>query len=512
MEPKPYCDAHDTLKSTRPPPGEFPFTRGLHSMQYAKRLWTMRQYAGFGDSAESNKRYHYLLSQGITGLSVAFDLPTQMGYDSDAPEARGEVGRVGVALCTLDDMRVLLDKLPLDQVSTSMTINATALILLAFYIAVAEERGVAREKLRGTIQNDLLKEYMARGTYIFPPQPSLRITTDIFEFCAQELPEWNTISISGYHIREAGSTAVHEIAFTLSNGCAYVEAALRRNLNIDSFAPRLSFFFNVHNHFMEEVAKFRAARHIWAHLMRERFHAQNPKSWQLRFHAQTAGSTLIASQIETNAVRVTLQCLAAVLGGAQSIHTNSQDEALGLPTEEAARLALRTQQIIAFETGITELTDPLGGSYECEKRTDALIRDAGILMADIESRGGAVAALEAGFQQELIQQAAYAYQTEIENSKRIIVGQNAFQETNAQSPPVLKIDSAVEKRQVVRLLQFKAKRNEDQLKQVLKGLDRAAAEDANLLGSVLSAVKVGATLGEIIAVLEKRFGRFRPQF
>lgn len=477
---------------------------------YTHKPWTMRQYAGFGDAASSNARYRYLLSQGITGLSIAFDLPTQMGFDSDHELAAGEVGRVGVAISSLEDMEIVLNQIALDQVSTSMTINATAGILLAFYLAVAEKQGVEKKKLKGTIQNDILKEYIARGTYIFPPKPSLKLTTDIFEFCRGEVPEWNTISISGYHIREAGSTAVQEIAFTLADGLTYVNAALARGLSIDDFAPRLSFFFNVHNNFMEEVAKFRAARQLWAKLIREKYHPKNPKSLLLRFHAQTAGSTLIPVQVDTNVVRVTLQCLAAVLGGAQSIHTNSRDEALGLPTEEAATLALRTQQVIANESGITALIDPLGGSYALESLTTHLENEAKALIDTLFKRGGVVSCIEQQFQQDMIQQAAYDYQMEIEKKQRVVVGLNAFQEGASLNTPILKIDPKVEGEQKTRLKKYKAQRNAARLEEVRKELLQAAQEDKNLMPFIFKSVKENVTLGEIIHTLEAVYGRYRP--
>jgi methylmalonyl-CoA mutase N-terminal domain/subunit len=490
--------------------GQFPYTRGVHPTMYQKKVWTMRQYAGFGDAAASNARYRYLLSQGITGLSIAFDLPTQMGYDSDHSLAQGEVGKVGVAISSLEDMGIVLHGLPLAEISTSMTINATASILLCLYIAEADARNVARNKLRGTIQNDVLKEYIARGTYIFPPVPSLKIASDIFEFCKTEVPEWNTISISGYHIREAGSTAVQEVAFTIANGLTYVQAALDKGLPIDDFAPRLSFFFNVHNDFLEEVAKFRAARRLWAKLINDRFAPKNPKSAMLRFHAQTAGSTLIASQVDTNVVRVTLQCLAAALGGAQSIHTNSRDEALGLPTQEAATLALRTQQIIANESGITSVVDPFGGSEAIEQKTDEIEKSALALIESIDARGGVVACIQAGWQQDLIQQAAYEYQMEIENKKRIIVGLNGFNEKSLVSPPVLAIDENIEKDQVGRLTRFKTNRNKTQVEAARKQLEAAAREDRNILPFVLTAVKTHLTLGEISDCLVGVYGRYKP--
>lgn len=510
MTTKNCYSKEDTPDIQLSPPGQFPFTRGIHASMYTQKPWTMRQYAGFGDAKSSNERYRYLLSQGITGLSIAFDLPTQMGFDSDHDLAQGEVGRVGVAISSLEDMEIVLDQIELDQVSTSMTINATAGILLSFYLAVAEKKGIDKKKLRGTIQNDILKEYIARGTYVFPPQPSLKITTDIFEFCKQEVPEWNTISISGYHIREAGSTAVQEVAFTLADGLTYVEAALERGLTIDEFAPRLSFFFNVHNNFLEEVAKFRAARQLWAKLIQERYHPKNPKSLLLRFHAQTAGSSLIPVQVDTNVVRVTLQCLAAVLGGAQSIHTNSKDEALGLPTEEAATLALRTQQVIGHETGLCQIVDPLGGSYALESLTQQIEEESKILIDSLNGQGGVVSCIEKQVQQNLIQQAAYDYQMEIESKHRIMVGLNAFQNEKSSLPPILKIDPKVETEQVARLKSFKAQRDLKKVESRKSDLIRAAKEGTNLMPFIFQAVKDSVTLGEITQSLETVYGRYRP--
>lgn len=510
MNKKQLYTTEDTQGLNLQKPGEFPFTRGIHPSMYTQKSWTMRQYAGFGDARSSNERYRYLLSQGTTGLSIAFDLPTQMGFDSDHELAQGEVGRVGVAISSLEDMEIVLDQIQLDQVSTSMTINATAGILLSFYMAVAEKKGIDKKKLRGTIQNDILKEYIARGTYIFPPKPSLKITTDIFEFCKNEVPEWNTISISGYHIREAGSTAVQEIAFTLADGLTYVDAAIARGLSIDDFAPRLSFFFNVHNDFLEEVAKFRAARQLWAKLIKEKYQPKNPKSLLLRFHAQTAGSTLIPVQIDTNVVRVTLQCLAAVLGGAQSIHTNSRDEALGLPTEDAATLALRTQQVIANETGLAALIDPLGGSFALESMTNTLEKESLALIEAMNQRGGVVACIEQQFQQNLIQQAAYDYQMDIETKKKCIVGLNAFQDGNSSNPPILKIDPNVEKEQSARLQSYKGRRNLKRVDEAKNAIVRAAKQEENLMPFIFKAVKESVTLGEIVAALETVYGRYRP--
>ncbi len=490
-------------------PGTYPFTRGVYPSMYRGRFWTMRQYAGFSTAAESNRRYRYLLEQGQTGLSVAFDLPTQIGYDSDDPLATGEVGKVGVAIDSLADMEVLLDGIPLDRVSTSMTINATAAVLLAMYLAVARKQGVPWEKVTGTIQNDILKEYMARGTYRFPPAPSLRLITDIFAFCNAEVPRFNTISISGYHIREAGSTAVQELAFTLADGIEYVRAAVSAGLDVDSFAPRLSFFFNAHNDFFEEVAKFRAARRIWARMMRERFGATNPKAWTLRFHTQTAGSTLTAQQPENNVVRVALQALAAVLGGTQSLHTNSRDEALALPTEESARIALRTQQIIAHETGVADVADPLGGSWYVEHLTDELERRATDLIDEIEAMGGALAAIEAGFQQRHIAEAAYRAQRAIEEGDRVVVGVNTFTVDEESPIPTLKVDESVEARQVERLRELRASRDTAAVDHALATLEDAARGGANLMPPIVAAVESYATIGEISATLVRVFGEYR---
>ncbi|HEX4441116.1 MAG TPA: methylmalonyl-CoA mutase family protein [Thermoanaerobaculia bacterium] len=493
-----------------PVPGEYPFRRGISAEMYRARYWTMRQYAGFGSARESNLRYRYLLEKGQTGLSVAFDLPTQMGYDSDDPIARGEVGKVGVAIATIEDMRILTEGLPLDRVSISMTINSTASILLALLLAVARERDVSWDTLSGTVQNDLLKEYVARGTYIFPPRPSLKITTDIFAFCAKEVPRWNTISISGYHIREAGSTAVQEVAFTLSNAIAYVEAALASGLAIDDFAPRLSFFFNAHSNFFEEVAKFRAARQLWAEIARDRFGAKDPRSWKLRFHAQTAGSTLTAQQPDVNVVRVAVQALSAVMGGAQSLHTNSKDEALALPTEDSARLALRTQQVLAYETGVADVSDPLGGSHLVETWTDEIRSRAKALMAKIESLGGAVAAIEQGFLQREIEEAAYVAQKEIEDGRRIVVGVNALRE-ESQPPPILTVDPAIEEEQVARLKAFRASRDGAAARDALAALERDAAENRNVMPGLIAAVSAKATLGEIVKSLKRVYGEHVPQ-
>ena len=493
-----------------PAPGEFPFTRGISREMYRERYWTMRQYAGFGSARDSNRRYRYLLEQGQTGLSVAFDLPTQMGYDSDDPMARGEVGKVGVAIATIEDMRLLTEGLPLESVSISMTINSTAAILLALLLAVARERGVAWEKLSGTVQNDLLKEYIARGTYIFPPRPSLKLTTDIFEFCGAEVPRWNTISISGYHIREAGSTAVQEVAFTLSNAIAYAGAALARGLGIDDFAPRISFFFNAHANFFEEVAKFRAARRLWAEIARSRFGAKDPRSWRLRFHTQTAGSTLTAQQTDVNAVRVALQALSAVLGGTQSLHTNAADEALALPTESSARLALRTQQVIAHETGVADVADPLGGSLLVEEWTEEIANRARALITRIDSLGGAVAAIESGFFAREIEEASDAAQRELEEGRRLVIGVNAFREEEDSGPPLLTVNPRIEEEQVERLRAFRAARDARSCEESLEELRAAAREDRNLVPSILLAVQSSATLGEVVAALKTVWGEYRP--
>ncbi len=488
-------------------PGEYPYTRGVQPTMYRGRLWTMRQYAGFGTAEESNRRYKYLLQQGQTGLSVAFDLPTQIGYDSDDPHSVGEVGKVGVAIDTLQDMEILFDGIPLDKVSTSMTINATAAILLAFYIALAEKRGIPKKELRGTIQNDILKEYIARGTYIFPPRPSLRLITNIFEYCAQEVPKWNTISISGYHIREAGSTAVQEVAFTLADGIAYVQAAIDAGLDVDRFAGRLSFFFNAHNDLLEEVAKFRAARRIWAKIMKEKFNAQNPRSMMLRFHTQTGGSTLTAQQPDNNIVRVTIQTLAAVLGGTQSLHTNSRDEALGLPTEESVRIALRTQQIVAHESGVTATVDPLAGSYYIEDLTDRIEEEVWKYLDKIEQLGGMVEAIEKGFIQKEIQDAAYKYQKEIEQKKRILVGVNEY--TVDEEPPkeILKVDPRLREVQVQKLQQLRQSRDERQVQKTLSAIKEAAGDESqNLMPFIVEAARAYATLGEISNALRDVFG------
>ncbi|HNR67025.1 MAG TPA: methylmalonyl-CoA mutase family protein [bacterium] len=491
-------------------PGDYPYTRGVQPTMYRGRLWTMRQYAGFGTAEESNARYKYLLSQGQTGLSVAFDLPTQIGYDSDDPHSVGEVGKVGVAIDTLGDMEILFDGIPLDQVSTSMTINAPAAVLLAFYIAVAEKQGVSKDKLRGTIQNDILKEYIARGTYIFPPKPSIRLITDIFAFCSIEVPNWNTISISGYHIREAGSTAVQEVAFTLADGIEYVKAALAAGLDIDDFAGRLSFFFNSHNDLLEEVAKFRAARRVWARVMQEKFHARNPKSLMLRFHTQTAGSTLTAQQPDNNIVRVAIQTLAAVLGGTQSLHTNSRDEALSLPSEESVRIALRTQQIVAYESGVADTIDPLGGSYAIEALTDRIEEETWAYLDKIESVGGMVHAIEAGYPQKEIQDAAYGVQKQIEAGERVVVGVNKFTVKEDAPKGLLRVDPRLRQVQIEKLQQVRAGRSAAELEKSLHELQTAARDSSqNLLPVILQAVQNYATLGEICNVLRQEFGEYR---
>jgi methylmalonyl-CoA mutase N-terminal domain/subunit len=510
IEIKGAYDRSDAPAEPASPAGEFPFTRGVQETMYRGQLWTMRQYAGFGTAAESNRRYKYLLAQGGKGLSVAFDLPTQMGRDSDHLMALGEVGRVGVAIDSLEDMRVLFDGIPLAEVSTSMTINATAATLLALYQAVGEDQGVAVKDLRGTIQNDILKEYIARGTYIYPPASSMRLITDTFTYASREMPQWNTVSISGYHIREAGSDAVQEVAFTLADGMAYVEAALTAGLDVDEFAPRLSFFFNVHNNFIEEVAKFRAARSLWARIMRDKFGAKNPKSQMLRFHSQTAGVTLQAQQPLVNIVRVTLQALAAVLGGTQSLHTNSYDEALGLPTEEAARIALRTQQVVGHEAGVADFIDPLGGAWAVESLTAEIERRVTDYFARIEELGGMVRAIEAGFPQHEIERRAYEHQRAVERSERIVVGVNEFVLAEEPAIPVATIDPALEAEQVERVRALRARRNAAEVTRALKALDDAAAGTANLVVPIVGAVKALATVGEIADVMRARFGEYHP--
>jgi len=490
-------------------PGDYPYTRGVQPTMYRGRLWTMRQYAGFGDAEESNRRYKYLLKNGQTGLSIAFDLPTQIGYDSDNSMSHGEVGKVGVAIDSLKDMEILFEGIPLDKVSTSMTINAPAAVLLAMYIAVAEKQGVPANKLNGTIQNDILKEYIARGTYIFPPLPSMRLITDIFEFCSKELPRWNTISISGYHIREAGSSAIQEIAFTLANGIAYVDAAVKKGLDVDNFAPRLSFFFNAHNDLFEEIAKFRAARKLWAKIMKERFGAKNPKSLMLRFHTQTAGCTLTAQQPDNNIIRVTLQALAAVLGGTQSLHTNSRDEALSLPSQKSVRIALRTQQVIGHESGVTETVDPLAGSYYIETMTREIEDEVMVYIDKIDKLGGAPKAIENGFVQREIQNSAYQYQKDIEDKKKIIVGVNQFQSEEETMKDLLKVNPKIEKQQVEKLEDTKKSRAGNEVNKKLKELKKAANTDKNLMPFIIDCVKSYATLGEICDQLRDVFGEYK---
>ncbi|HEV2913163.1 MAG TPA: methylmalonyl-CoA mutase family protein [Pyrinomonadaceae bacterium] len=490
-------------------PGEYPYTRGIRRNMYRGRLWTMRQYAGYATAEESNARYKYLLAQGTTGLSVAFDLPTQIGLDSDDPLAIGEVGKVGVAIDSLEDMQRLLEGIPLDSVSTSMTINATASTLLCLYLAVARKQGVTFERVNGTIQNDILKEYIARGTYIYPPAPSLRLVTDTFSFCAREVPNWNMISISGYHIREAGATAVQEVAFTLADAIAYVEAALAAGLEVDEFAPRLSFFFNAHNNLLEEIAKFRAARRLWARIMRERFHARDPRSMMLRFHTQTAGSTLTAQQPEVNVVRTTIQALAAVLGGTQSLHTNALDEALALPTESAARVALRTQQVIAHEAGVADTVDPLAGSYAIEHLTSEIERRAEAYLEKIDAMGGVLRAIEAGYVQREIQEAAYQYQRAVERGESVIVGVNRFQSEQEMAMPLLRVDPSIEQAQVERLRALRARRDNQRVEVALIGLEEAARGTENLLPRILACVEAYATVGEISHRLRRVWGEYR---
>jgi len=490
-------------------PGEYPFTRGIQPTMYRGRLWTMRQYAGFGTAEETNRRFRYLLEQGQTGLSVAFDLPTQIGYDSDAPEAHGEVGKVGVAIDSLEDMERLLDGIPLDRVSTSMTINATATILLCMYVAVAEKQGVPPDKVSGTVQNDILKEYIARGTYIFPPGPSMRLITDLFAFCAERMPRWYPISISGYHIREAGATAAQELSFTLADGVAYVEAAVKAGLDVDAFACQLSFFFACHNNFFEEVAKFRAARRLWASLMRERFGAKNPQSWMLRFHTQTAGVTLTAQQPENNIVRVALQALAAVLGGTQSLHTNSRDEALGLPTEESARIALRTQQVIAYESGAADAVDPLGGSYYVESLTDRLEEEARRYLARVDALGGMLRAIEIGYVQKEIQEAAYREQAQVERKAKIVVGLNEYATAQEAKIPVFRVDARIEEERRRHVHELRRRRDNSVVERTLAELEASARGDVNLLPPLLAAVKAYATIGEICTRLRRVFGEHR---
>jgi methylmalonyl-CoA mutase N-terminal domain/subunit len=510
IEIKPVYDADDAPEALELP-GEYPFTRGPYKDMYRGRAWTIRQYAGFASAEETNQRFRYLLDRGQMGLSVAFDLPTQLGYDSDDPRAAGEVGRTGVAIDSLADMELLFDGIPLDEVSTSMTINAPAALLLLLYELVAEEQGVSGDRLRGTVQNDVLKEYIARGNYIFPPRPSMRITTDLFAYCAGRIPRWNTISISGYHIREAGSTAVQELAFTLANGIAYCQAAIDAGLSPDEFGERLSFFFNAHNHFFQEVAKFRAARRLWARIMRERFGATNPKAWALRFHAQTGGSTLTAQQPDNNVVRVAVQALSAVCGGAQSIHTNGYDEALALPSEHAVHIALRTQQLLAHEAGGTDTADPLGGSYFIEALTDELEAKAWELIESIDDLGGAVAAIERGFVQEEIEQAAFRWQQEVEAGERIIVGVNKFTEGDEEAIELHRLDPAAEQRQLERTARVRAERNADEAERALAAVRDAAQGDANLLVPMREALRARCTIGEICNALRDEFGLYDAQ-
>jgi len=490
-------------------PGQYPFTRGVYPTMYRARLWTMRQYAGFGTAEETNTRFKYLLDHGQTGLSAAFDLPTQIGYDCDHPLSQGEVGKAGVSVSTLQDMEILFDGIPLDKVTTSMTINAPATVLLAMYIAVGEQQGVPKARLGGTTQNDILKEFVARGMYAFPPKPSMRLVNDIFEYCSENMPRWNTISISGYHIREAGATAIQEIAFTLADGIAYVEAAVKKGLNLDEFARRLSFFFAAQNNFLEEIAKFRAARRLWAKILRDRFGAKNPRSWLLRFHTQTSGATLTAQQPNNNVVRVAFQALASVLGGTQSLHTNSFDEAYALPSEEAVRIALRTQQIIAYESGVADTIDPLAGSYYIEYLTDRIEEEAMKYIGKIDSMGGAVAAIEKGYVQREIVESAYRYQKEIESKEKVVVGVNQFTTEEKTPIPILRVDPAVEKRQIERLNRTKRKRNNAKVNSTLDELRRAAEGAQNLMPVILEAVKAYASLGEICGVLKEVFGEYR---
>ncbi len=491
-------------------PGEFPFTRGIYPEMYRSRLWTTRQYAGFSSAEESNRRYHYLLNQGVMGLSVAFDLPTQIGYDSDNSMAEGEVGRVGVPISTVDNMKSLFTDIPLDKISTSMTINATAAILLAKYIVIAEDQGIAPDKLRGTIQNDILKEYVARGTYIYPPESSMRLVTDIFQFCARHMPKWNTISISGYHIREAGSTAAQELAFTLANGIAYVQSAVDSGLNVDQFGARLSFFFNAHNGFLTEIAKFRAARRLWATTMKNRFGATNPKAMLCRFHTQTGGSTLTAKQIDNNIVRTTIQALSAVLGGTQSLHTNSRDEALSLPSEEAAQIALRTQQIIALETGLTEHPDPFGGSYIVEEMTDTIEREAQAIITEIDKLGGAVKAIEQGWIQNEISSSAYAYQRGIDDGSNTVIGINKFIDDDQADPEIMEVSKTSAELQRKQVSNFKKDRDISQVTNQLKKLSQKAAGPDNLLPPIIECVKKRCSLGEIADSLRSVFGEYTP--
>ena len=498
--------------ASEPMPGEFPFTRGIQRSMYRGRLWTMRQYAGFGTARESNERYRYLLAHGQTGLSVAFDLPTQMGYDSDSPQAAGEVGRTGVAIATIDDMATLFDAIAQDEVSVSMTINAPASILLAFYLALARRRGAPFATLNGTSQNDVLKEYAARGTYIYPPKPSMRLVTDLMAYCAREVPQWNTISVSGYHIREAGATAAQELAFTLCNGRAYVRAAIDAGLDVDRVAPRISFFWNAHNDFFEEIAKFRAARSLWAHVVRDEFGAKDPKSWMMRFHTQTGGSTLTAQEPDNNVVRVTLQALAAVLGGTQSLHTNGKDEALALPTEASAKVALRTQQIIAYESGVASVADPLGGSYYVERLTSELAKAAQAIVDEVDARGGAIAVIESGWMQGQIADSAYRAQQAVERGDAVVVGVNRFGEPDAPATqvPLQRIDPSIERAQQERLAAFRAKRDGEKVARMLADVKRAAGSDTPLMPVFVDAVDAGCTLGEVCDAMRAVFSTHQP--
>ena len=487
-------------------PGEYPYTSGIYKDMYRKKLWTMRQYSGFSSAEKSNERYRYLLKQGVTGLSIAFDLPTQTGYDSDHELAFGEVGKVGVPICTIEDMQILLNKIPLDKVSISMTINSTAIIILGFLIVVAEKNNYPIHKLKGTVQNDILKEYIARGTYIFPPKNSMKLVTDIFEYCNEHLPYWNTISVSGYHIREAGSNAVEELAFTFSNAIAYVQSAINRGLNINDFGSRISFFFNCHNYFFEEISKFRAARKIWAKIMKERFNATNEKALLCRFHVQTAGSSLQAQQIDNNIVRTTLQAMSSIIGGTQSLHTNSKDEALSLPTEEAAKVALRTQQIIAYESGAADVVDPLAGSYYIENLTNEIEKQVFDLIDTIENMGGAIKAIENNYQENKISESAYKYQTKIEEKSQIIVGTNKFKEDEEKMNTTLKIDKKATDNQLQRLIAFKNKRDSNLVNVALKNLDNKINTESNLLPPIINCIKANCTLGEITTIMKNHFG------
>ncbi len=511
IEVKPVYTAEDVAGLELEPPGEFPFTRGPYATMYRGRPWTIRQYAGFGSAEETNARFHYLLERGQTGLSTAFDLPTQLGYDSDDPRAAGEIGRTGVAIDSIADLEILFDRIPLGEVSTSMTINAPAALLLLLYELVAEEQGVPRERLRGTVQNDILKEYVARGNYIFPPRPSMRLTTDLFAYCSERLPSWNTISISGYHIREAGSTAVQEIAFTLANGLAYCRAAVEAGLSPDEFGERLSFFFNAHNDFFQEVAKFRAARRLWAKLLRDRLGVTNPRALALRFHAQTGGSTLTAQQPENNIVRVAIQALSAACGGAQSIHTNSFDEALALPTERAARIALRTQQILQHEAGATETADPLGGAYFLEALTDELEARALELVDRIEEQGGAVAAIEQGFVQAEIEEAAYRFTTQVEKGERVVVGVNLHTDSGGEEIEIHRLDPEIERRQLERTARVRAERDAEAAAAALSEVRRVAAGAENLLPPMREALRARCTIGEVCGVLRDEWGTYDAQ-